>query len=128
MTQQPIELILLKQAASHLATPIFLVSPDGDLVFYNEPAEEILGRRYDEMGEMSLAVWSTLFRPATANGEPLGPEGLPLVVALSERRPVHGGFDIIGLDGAATIVVGHRDPADRAGRPLPRRARAVLGG
>jgi PAS domain-containing protein len=99
VTQHAIELILLKQVASHLALPIFLINPDGDLLFYNEPAEEILGRRYDETGEMSLEVWSVLFKPTTADGAPLAPDRLPLVVALAERRPVHGGFDIIALDG-----------------------------
>jgi hypothetical protein len=97
--QQPIELILLKQVASYLALPIFIVNPGGDLLFYNEPAEHILGCRYDERGEMALEVWSVLFTPQTDNGDPMPAEQLPLVVALSERRPVHGGFHITGLDG-----------------------------
>jgi PAS domain-containing protein len=100
VAQQPIELILLKQVASYLALPIFIVNPDGDLLFYNEPAEHILGCRYDERGEMPLDVWSVLFTPQTERGDPMPPEELPLVVTLSERRPVHGGFHIVGLDGA----------------------------
>ena len=40
VTQQPVELILLKQVAGYLATPMFLVDPDGNLLFYNEPAED----------------------------------------------------------------------------------------
>jgi PAS domain-containing protein len=97
--QQPIELILLKQLAGYLALPIFLVNPEGDLLFYNEPAEEILGRRYDETGEMPLSVWSVLFQPESEDGKPLAPESLPLVAALSERKPHHGAFTIVGLDG-----------------------------
>jgi hypothetical protein len=31
----PVELILMRQLASYLATPIFLVDADGTLVFYN---------------------------------------------------------------------------------------------
>jgi PAS domain-containing protein len=99
MTQQPIELILLKQVSSQLALPVFLVDPDGDLLFYNEPAEAILGRRYEEAGELPLAVWSVLFTPEDDEGRPLPPEQLPLVRALAERRPVHGGFTMVGLDG-----------------------------
>ena len=46
MAQHAIELILMRQLAGGLATPVFLVDPDGDLLFYNEPAEAILGCRY----------------------------------------------------------------------------------
>jgi len=38
-----IELILMKQVASYLATPIFLVDRAGTLLYYNEPAEALLG-------------------------------------------------------------------------------------
>jgi PAS domain-containing protein len=99
VAQQPVELILLKQVASHLALPIFLVDPNGDLLFYNEPAEVILGRRYDETGTLSLSVWSVLFTPQNEAGDNLPPERVPLVVALSERRPVHDRLVIVGLDG-----------------------------
>jgi PAS domain-containing protein len=99
MAQHPIELILIKQVASQLALPIFLVSPDGDLLFYNEPAEVILGRRYDESGELPLDEWTVLFRPQERTGDALPADRLPLVRALFERRPVHGAFSILGLDG-----------------------------
>ena len=99
MAQHPIELILLKQVASQLVLPIFLVNPDGDLLYYNEPAEAILGRRYDETGELPMSEWSVLFTPEDADGRPFPPERLPLVRVLAERRPVHGGFAILGLDG-----------------------------
>jgi PAS domain-containing protein len=99
MAQHPIELILLKQVASQLALPIFLVNPDGDLLYYNEPAELILGRRYDETGELPLSEWSVLFTPEDEHGDPFAPEHLPLVRVLAERHPVHGGFAITGLDG-----------------------------
>ena len=39
MPQQEIEMILVRQLASYLAMPIFIVDPQGTLVFYNEPAE-----------------------------------------------------------------------------------------
>jgi hypothetical protein len=83
-----------------MSLPIFIVNPDGDLLFYNEPAEHLLGCRYDERGEMALEVWSVLFTPQTDRGDPMPAERLPLVVALSERRPAHGDFHIVGLDGA----------------------------
>ena len=50
---QPIQIILMKQLAGYLSIPLFLVGPNGDLLFYNEPAEALLGRRFDETGAMS---------------------------------------------------------------------------
>ena len=33
----------MRELADHLATPIFVVDAAGDLLFYNEPAEKLLG-------------------------------------------------------------------------------------
>jgi PAS domain-containing protein len=99
MPQQEIEVILTRHLASYLAIPIFLVDPEGNLIYYNEPAEGILGRRFEETGEVHVGVWSTVFTPTDANGAPLPPESLPLVIALTKRRPDHRSFWIRGLDG-----------------------------
>jgi hypothetical protein len=42
-----VELILMRQLASYLAMPILLFDPAGNLLFYNEPAEALVGRRFD---------------------------------------------------------------------------------
>jgi len=104
MPQKEIEVILARQLAGYLATPIFLVDPEGTLLFYNEPAEKILGRRFGETGEMPASVWSTLFEPVDEDGRPLDPDSLPLIVALNERRPVHRTFWIRGLDRVARHI------------------------
>jgi len=96
--QQEIEMILTRHLASYLAIPIFLVDTGGTLVFYNEPAEILLGRRFDETGEMPVEEWSTVFTPMDEQGTPIPPDGLPLVIALAERRPAHRRFFIQGLD------------------------------
>jgi len=92
-------MILARHLASYLAMPIFIVDPQGNLMFYNEPAESILGRRYEETGEMPVAVWSTIFKPTDEDGAPIDPDSLPLVIALARRCPAHRGFWIRGLDG-----------------------------
>ncbi len=94
-----VEVILMKQVASYLAMPIFLVDLAGTLIFYNEPAEALLGRRFDETGEMPLEEWGTVFVPVDAEGAVLAPHQLPLAVALAERRPAHGRFSITAGDG-----------------------------
>jgi PAS domain-containing protein len=98
--QREVEIILARQLTSYLALPVFIVDPAGNLIYYNEPAEPILGQIYEETGEMPLAEWSTIFVPTDAEGVPLPPESLPLVIALRERRPTHLDFWIRGLDGA----------------------------
>jgi PAS domain-containing protein len=98
MSQQEIEVILTRQLATYLAMPIFVVGPDGTLVFYNEPAEEILGCRFDETGALPLDEWTQLFMPTDQHGVPLPPEERPVLVAVHERRPSHRDFWISGLD------------------------------
>jgi PAS domain-containing protein len=98
MAQQAIELILMRQLASYLATPVFLVDPGGTLLYYNEPAEDILGEHFDEAGPMPVDRWATIFTPVDDEGRELEPDALPLVRALTEGRPAHGRFWIEGLD------------------------------
>jgi hypothetical protein len=93
---------------------VFLVDLEGTLLFYNEPAEPILGRRFEEWGELPLAEWSTIFSPTDADGNQLESDGLPLAVAVRQRRPALGDIWITGLDRirrhltvAALPVVGH---------------------
>jgi PAS domain-containing protein len=100
VVQQPIELILMRELADHLATPIFVVDPEGTLEFYNEHAEGILGLRFEETGPMPVEEWASAFSPTDDTGTALAPEQLPLVVTLRDRVACHGGFWIRGLDGA----------------------------
>lgn len=99
MAQMEIELILMRQLASCLAMPVFIVDTQGTLVFYNEHAERTLGKRYEETGPMPVSDWTTAFRPFDENEAPIPPEELPLVIALSQQRPAHRRFWIRGLDG-----------------------------
>jgi PAS domain-containing protein len=104
MSQREIEVILIRQLASYLATPIFIVDPAGTLIFYNEPAERLLGLRFDETGEMPASEWSTVWKATDETGAPLAPKQLPLMIALSEHRPAHGRFWIHALDQVARYV------------------------
>jgi hypothetical protein len=97
--QRDIELILLRQWASYLTMPIWVMDQDGNLLFYNEPAEPLLGKRYDEAGELPLQELATLFEATDLDGTPLEAEGLPLGVALMKHRPSHRRVRIRSLDG-----------------------------
>ena len=104
MAQHEVELILVRQLAGYLTLPIFVVDPAGNLLYYNEPAELLLGLRYDETGEMPVEEWSTVFVPKDEHGEPLPQEALPLVRTLTRKIPQHGRMVIDGLDGAVRTL------------------------
>jgi PAS domain-containing protein len=89
MPQKAVEIILMRQLASYLAMPIMLFDPAGNLIFYNEPAEAILGRRFDETGEMSLEEWFSIVELTAEDGSPLPFEARALVIALQKRQAAH---------------------------------------
>lgn len=97
--QKNLLLILARDVASKIATPMFVVDADGRLVFYNEAAEGVLGMTFADAGEMSAEEWSSAFSPMDAEGRPIELEELPLGVALTERRPTHKTLRIRGADG-----------------------------
>ena len=104
MSQQEIEVILSRHLAECLAMPIFIVNPEGDLIFYNEPAEAILGQSYTETGMMPAKEWETIFQPLDPEGNPLPPEELQLVIALRKHHPAHKLFSIQGKDGVSREI------------------------
>lgn len=99
MSKRPFEMILLRQLAGHLSLPVLLADTAGNLIFYNEGAEAVLGRRFEETGEMLASEWERLFVPRDDHGVELPSEALPLAIALRTRRPSHRPFEIRGLDG-----------------------------
>lgn len=105
MTQKEIELILMRQCASHLAMPIWLMGSDGELLYYNEPAERILGRRFEEAREMPGEELAAMFQTTDEDGSPLDAESLPINIALTKRRPAHRPIRICGLDGVWRRIV-----------------------
>ena len=99
MPNQEIEIILSRQWADNLSIPVFLVDTKGNLLFFNEPAEAILGLRFEETGSLPVEEWSTIFKPQNINGEPLPMESLPLVKTLRNKVPDHGAFWIKSMEG-----------------------------
>jgi PAS domain-containing protein len=97
--QKSIVLILARELASKLATAMFIVDPDGRLVFFNEPAEFILGRTFAEAGELSREEWGLEFKPRHDDGTPLEIDELPMTWALMKHQPAHRQFFITGYDG-----------------------------
>ena len=99
MPAYEIEIILNRQLADCLSIPVFITDTKGNLIFYNEPAESILGNRFEDTGEMPVEQWSTIFKPLDDDGNALAPEELPLVKTLRDAYPYHKSFHIESLMG-----------------------------
>lgn len=115
-----IEIILNRQLADCLSIPVFITDTGGNLIFYNEPAEEVLGKRFEDTGEMPVEEWSTIFKPLDGNGDPMAPEELPLVNTLSDQSPYHKSFQILSLKGK-------KQPISVTSYPIISRAGNFLG-
>jgi PAS domain-containing protein len=120
--QRPLELILARNLLSSLSTPAFLVNGPGDLLFYNEAAGALLGKRFEETGSLPATQWVAMFGPFDDDGEPIPIEKQPLTIALRANRPAHArhtvrsarggehevevsGVPIIGTDGFQGAMV-----------------------
>jgi len=120
-TQKPLELILARNLLTSVTTPAFLVARDGRLLFYNEGAGALLGRPFEDVGQLPPDAWTAAFGPLTDEGEPIPLEQLPLATALREGRPGHAEFCVRASDGethkiaaSAMPIVGHGDGASGA--------------
>jgi len=92
-------LILAREFVSNLSTPTLVADARGYLVFYNEAAEAVVGRRFAETGEMPLDDWLAAFEPKTLASEPIPPERRPARIALDERRASHLRYLVTSADG-----------------------------
>ena len=97
MTQKPIELIMARNLMTSLSTPAFLVDEEGMLVFFNDAAGALLGRRFEETGKMSPEEWGTTWGPLDEEGRPIPIDELPLTIALRQGRPAHSRMSIRSL-------------------------------
>lgn len=102
--QKHLVLILAREFASNLATPTLIADHEGRLVFYNEAAEALVGRRFAEAGEMPLDEWIAGFAPRTANSTPIPPERRPARIAFDERRAAHERYHVTSVDGVEREV------------------------
>jgi PAS domain-containing protein len=98
-TQKPLELILARNLLSSISTPAFLVGQTGTLLFYNEAAGALVGRRFEETGKMSAEEWTTAFGPFDDQNQPMPYDEVPLTLALRRGQPSHGKFRICAAGG-----------------------------
>jgi PAS domain-containing protein len=96
--QHNLVLILARDFASRLATPVILIDAAGDLIYFNEAAEPVLGQPFIEGQRMPVGEWAIAFSPVDDEGHHVPLEELPLGVAFTKRTPAHRALRIIGKD------------------------------
>jgi len=97
--QKHLALILAREFAANLSTPTLVADARGYLVYYNEAAELVVGRRFSDAGEASLDEWVGAFEPRTDSSEPLPAERRPARIALDEHRASHLRYRVTSADG-----------------------------
>lgn len=118
--QHALPLIMMRELADNLATPLFLVDASGTLVYYNEAAEQILGLRYADAGSLTAEQWSSRWVLEELDGSTMDLEERPLSSAMHKQRPAHRPAVLVGLDGV-------RRPIEVTAFPLVARADEVVG-
>lgn len=104
MAQQAVETILIRQLAGYLSVPVLVMDTTGTVTYYNEPAERILGVRFEETGRVSPEEAKRLVEIGPAPETP--DDGVPLMeIALRERRPVHGRRTLLRRTDGARLAV-----------------------
>ena len=83
------ETILVRQLADYLSVPVIVFDPGQIAIFYNEPAERLLGVRFAETGRITPDQADELIEVSDGPTAPPGNAPRPVVIALEERRPAH---------------------------------------
>lgn len=92
-------LILARELAANLATPMVLIDAEGIVVFCNEAAELMLGKSYSELGAVSAPEFGEMLRLEYPDGTPMSRRVAPPGVAFEQRVPAHSTLCATTLDG-----------------------------
>ncbi|MDZ4825536.1 MAG: PAS domain-containing protein [Actinomycetota bacterium] len=104
-------LILARELASNLATPTFLVDGEGMVVFFNDAAEQLLGKPFSDIGEITGNQLGEMLQMVGEDGAALPTRESPAGIAFYERRPAH---KIV----SATFFNGERHVIEATAYPL----------
>jgi hypothetical protein len=97
-------LILARELAANVATPMLIVDADRTLVYFNEPAELLLGETFATTGEMSVREWGSRYEPERLDGRAYSLDEFPITTALRAARPAHDILRFTAGDGVKRTV------------------------
>jgi PAS domain-containing protein len=109
--QQPLELILARNLVQNISTPALVADGEGALVFYNEAAGAIIGRRFEESGRLSQEQWRAALSPPGDKATAENADTLSL--GLAGSGATHGRFHIRRYDDREVEVEASAIPLTR---------------
>src|SRR5438067_3670560 len=83
---------------------MFLADADGNLIFYNEAAEGLLGRPFVDNGALSPSDWQQAFDVRDRNDAPFPLESMGSWIQVQHEQPAMGHIKFSGADGTDHLV------------------------
>ena len=99
IVHKSLPLILAREFAANIATPVTVMDERGRMVFFNEPAERLVGQTYAEVGELAPHEWTRIFVVERLDGAPVRLDEMPVGIAHQERCPAHDTLAFTTQDG-----------------------------
>ena len=99
MASKALVLIVARELAANLATPILLIDAEGTLVYYNDAAEQFFGRSFGEVGEISVLEFASMLDLRDHDGAELHRRDTPTAATFNEHKPAHAQVRARSFDG-----------------------------
>ncbi len=91
---QRLLLVQARNLITNLALPAALTDADGRLLFFNDAAAVLLGRRFEEVGRLARHDWAQEIGPFDDQGRPVATDDLPVANVIDTGRPAQGRFHL----------------------------------
>jgi hypothetical protein len=102
--QKDLVLILARELASNIATPMLVLDHNGTLVFFNEAAEVVMGASFSQTGEIVAQEWDEKWPTTDEFGTPISLLEGGVARVIWERTPAHQRIRVTGLDGVEHAI------------------------
>jgi PAS domain-containing protein len=99
--QKNVVLILARELASNIATPMLVLDESGTIVFFNEPAERVLGAT---VGEVAAEEYDSRWATTDVDGNELSLLRGPMARVVTDHTPAHRVIRVQGLDGVWHLI------------------------
>jgi PAS domain-containing protein len=97
-------LIRAKHLAESVTTPMLLADGEGNMIFFNEAAEVLLGSAFADIGPQPASEWQARFRVRARDDSDFPLEAMPGWIALQGERPGLGHLRFTTLDGIDRFI------------------------
>ena len=83
---------------------MLVIDEAGTIVFFNEPAERVLGATFESVGEVSPEEYDEKWTTTDPDGNEISLRFGPLARVISDHTPAHRVIRIQGLDGPWHVI------------------------